>query len=772
MKMLGYKVHDGEVRTHRFFIKWGTDKVTTQPRHKFVKLLGGNANITGGYAQIRQDIKKWTNKVTAQLSRWPVSAGVAIAIIEGMVENRMVFKGIVNIPSDGQLDELTGMVTRAFRGAFGIPRRTPRECVYEVVGRTSPDQVLWTTALVEYHKAMNSPSEVLKAAAWHQWQNPDLHKYDKDVSRLRKRAGEIGVEFHRVGLEKAEKWELNKPQGTRKCRIMYIFGDASNIPKWGGAAKVMDDAGRVWLQKKVTLLAHGMSTKLVEATMIAMAYDAVREAVVSHDVEVHEVWAWSDCLGAIHGMQSADVRQKQGLIVDRVITACQGEEVTVNWGWVQAQHDSHQQDWISRENQLMDEEAKEGAHGRAPPMRLPVVWLDGKTVLPFYKGEVIGDLRKFLLSNSQPALQCTSPSATAAPGKRAWTSVFQETAEAMRAWRRVQPLALRDWGEVRTWCLYASAHEWEWEGVQQHCPQCEMWCDSVRHHLFHECMVTKLRVYLWVQELCRILQAEGVSGNRIQPTWGGVRITGKPRVDIVWSHPSRASSLIDGDSETRVVWPVWLGLGPIRGIAVPLARAGARRVQAVILQVLEAAHVMVHSREEAGAHSPVRPSILCGWRAGTNSRVVSGINPKRRRGAKPAEFPVWWVLSLAIRPRAESTLALLLQTGDGIHATEWNPRVPDVWMGQAAGPVSVVASEAVRRGTQGKTVYWCLVHSEWGWRGCRKDSGVHLWCLDVLGVAVGWAVRYFEGVQGVQPDKCAAIACILQVATRQPGTVK
>ena len=257
--------------------------------------------------------------------------------------------------------------------------------------------------------------------------------------------------------------------------------------------------------------------------------------------------------------------------------------------------------------------------------------------------------------------------------------------------------------------------------------------------------MTKLRVYQWVQEVCRILQAEGVSAKRIQPTWGGVHVTGKPRIDIVWSHPSTAGSLIDSDSEARVVWPVWLGLGPIRGITVPLARAGGRRAQAVVLQVLEATHVMVHSGEEASAGRSLRPSILCGWRAGTNSRVVTGINPKRRRGAEPVEFPVWWVLSSAIRPRAESTLALLLQTGDGIYAAEWNPRVPDVWMGQAAGPASAVASEAVRRGTQGKQAYSCLVHNGWGWRGCRKN-GFHLWCRDVQGVPVGWAIRDSEGV--------------------------
>ena len=108
----------------------------------------------------------------------------------------------------------------------------------------------------------------------------------------------------------------------------------------------------------------------------------------------------------------------------------------------------------------MDEEAKEGAKGKAHPMRLPAVWIDGTLVLPFYKGEVIGDLRKILMGNGQSALTCTGPSARAAPGKRAWISVFQVTAEAMGAWKKLQPLGLRDWGEVRTWRLYASSPAW------------------------------------------------------------------------------------------------------------------------------------------------------------------------------------------------------------------------------------------------------------------------------------------------------------------------
>ena len=51
---------------HKFKVKWGADKVTTENRHAHIKLLGGNVNITGGYAAIRKVIKTWTNRVIGQ----------------------------------------------------------------------------------------------------------------------------------------------------------------------------------------------------------------------------------------------------------------------------------------------------------------------------------------------------------------------------------------------------------------------------------------------------------------------------------------------------------------------------------------------------------------------------------------------------------------------------------------------------------------------------------------------------------------------------------
>ena len=277
----------------------------------------------------------------------------------------MVYKCVVNIPTEGQVSELTGMVSRAFKGAFCIPRRTPRECVYAIIGRPAPDTLMWVTAIVEYHKAMNSPGQVLKEATWIHWQSEDLHRWDKDVKRLRERVHSMGMPFIRVDPQQGEVWTLQRPQENTTIRVLYIFGDASNIERWGGAAMVVDEEGKVWLKKRVTVTAQGLSTKLVEATMIVMGLEAAVQAIMNTEVGVQEGWAWSDSLEAVHSLASRQLQQRPASIMDRIIAMGQGATIPLEWGWVQAHHDSQQQDWISLQNRKWTRKPRKGPKAAA-----------------------------------------------------------------------------------------------------------------------------------------------------------------------------------------------------------------------------------------------------------------------------------------------------------------------------------------------------------------------------------------------------------------------
>ena len=79
---------------------------------------------------------------------------------------------------------------------------------------------------------------------------------------------------------------------------------------------------------------------------------------------------------------------------------------------------------------------------------------------------------------------------------------------------------------------------------------------------------------------------------------GGGWIQGKQQVDIVWSHSSGASALQPQEHPTRIVWPVWLGIGPAQGVTVPLARVGVQHPETVVFRILEAAYAIVYAAEE------------------------------------------------------------------------------------------------------------------------------------------------------------------------------
>ena len=165
----------------------------------------------------------------------------------------------------------------------------------------------------------------------------------------------------------------------------------------------------------------------------------------------------------------------------------------------------------------------------------------------------------------------------------------------------------------------------------------------------------------------------------------------------MWSHLLRASSLRNGDTEGHAVWPVWLGLGPSRGL---LLLVGVQGVKVVVFTGLKAAHVIVYTGGVGNGESAMQRGLVSLWRAGTNCRIARSLILKQRPNAQTAEFAVWLALCSPIRPRAESSLALLQQTLGGVQAAKWNKRVLDVWLGQLSGHVSKVAAGAMHHDTQ------------------------------------------------------------------------
>ena len=167
---------------------------------------------------------------------------------------------------------------------------------------------------------------------------------------------------------------------------------------------VIDSLGHVWLRDRVCLRAIGLSTTLVEASVIVGAVRAVVRCILRHVVSVGSIWPWSDSLEGIQGIQSIRLSNKAAAIIDRVYAHATIEGFSINWSWVQAQHDSKRVDWISRCNGVVDADANLAAEGDAQVVYVMEEWIDVLSVFAVSAGQIIVDLRKFLLGDDGPCL--------------------------------------------------------------------------------------------------------------------------------------------------------------------------------------------------------------------------------------------------------------------------------------------------------------------------------------------------------------------------------
>ena len=156
---------------------------------------GGNANPLGGFTFLKNIALKWSGVIIAKLMICPPSYGVAKAVIEGLLMNRLIGRVVVNIPPDSQLSSIEASVARTYRVVFALPYHTPRECVFWVVGVASLLNQVLAVAIVDFLKALCSRGALLRESLWQHWSQVALHRLDKDVLRLKEIMSRANLQF-------------------------------------------------------------------------------------------------------------------------------------------------------------------------------------------------------------------------------------------------------------------------------------------------------------------------------------------------------------------------------------------------------------------------------------------------------------------------------------------------------------------------------------------------------------------------------------------------
>ena len=178
-----------------------------------------------------------------------------------------------------------------------------------------------------------------------------------------------GMSFRKIskGGRGTDKLKMNAPPPKAGSHVvLYIMGDASCKDQWGGGVMVLGEQGTCYLKAQIVFEAWGLSSKLIEATMVVAALVAidewVRSVVYERDVVV-EVWAWSDNLSAIRQLVEESLGEVGVDIMDRLVAEVGSLCFGVNWGWIPAQHDTGAKDWLVLKKKGMEESAKGGAGG-------------------------------------------------------------------------------------------------------------------------------------------------------------------------------------------------------------------------------------------------------------------------------------------------------------------------------------------------------------------------------------------------------------------------
>ena len=157
------------------------------------------------------------------------------------------------------------------------------------------------------------------------------------------------------------------------------------------------DNEEVLLNNKVFFPAEGLSSALIEATVVVSALVALCRWV-ERTPPPFKTWVWSDSLGTMVKIPLGQCLQIPGDVVDKLMVwvgLC-AKLLSIEWGWVQAQHDSKKKDWISQLNDNMDAGAKEASGGRGTAWRTPEVWTETGSVFLTHKGRLVVNHKKFL----------------------------------------------------------------------------------------------------------------------------------------------------------------------------------------------------------------------------------------------------------------------------------------------------------------------------------------------------------------------------------------
>ena len=352
--------------------------------------------------------------------------------------------------------------------------------------------------------------------------------------------------------------------------------------------------------------------------------------------------------------------------------------LSIEWGWVQAQHDSKKKDWISQLNDNMDAGAKEASGGRGLAWRTPEVWTEIGSVFLTYKGRLVVNHKKFLQGYQSEHLRVYRDDRDPMV-LRPWTHHMEESVAGLRRWQSIQPLPIKEFYPLRAWARYALMPDWELPESPQVCKYCNMEIVEVRVHHMHACPDLRVRIWQWMITVVQFAVEQQIDLSRVALSWGGVVIKGRVSIRIIWSHPAAMVEVHTQAAGKTKTWPVVLGMAPILGIAPVLSKLGVKDPVLFMYKVMDSA-LRTYKGHRRSTHQAVFvwPSD---WVGGANGGCIVGYGkPPTQKHVRVAPELMWCLRSMMV-VNTKSPVIHTLVWQDQTYVSQWHRRVPSQWVG-------------------------------------------------------------------------------------------
>ena len=235
--------------------------------------------------------------------------------------------------------------------------------MYNILGVLHPYHKLWVTIIVELLTTLNSQNFLLRDVLWSHYQSERRHGegVDHDIHRVQQRLQRPDLSIRRYVRAEGGCCEVVTPH--REIHSITIVGDASKGKHSGGGFIAVDDQGHVLLWEVVTFSAQGLSTMIVEATMMPPGVHAITEWLRMGGIQVDHILVGSDNMAAVQRLQAGTLNHRPHEVMDLIVANVSSLTQPKEWVWIQAQHDTEDKDPLSCLNAIADEGARLGAGG-------------------------------------------------------------------------------------------------------------------------------------------------------------------------------------------------------------------------------------------------------------------------------------------------------------------------------------------------------------------------------------------------------------------------